>query len=396
MQKKNTNTLYAIILFCTIWVYYSLNARYINFSAFTLLRWIFPFVLIGSVILLNNGRVAVPPILFWWFSIGVLVPSVLGADPVTSIVKYISWALIFYGCYVFFMKMRTKEHFDQCLNLLCVVLVIFQLLNFIFVAMGRNVINGRGTGMTTNANTLGIYSNLAFWAGIHFRRKETDSRKKLLWLAFLGTTIVTTIACGSRTALVVMVLNVLGLAYLTMKNRRKFWLLATAMVAVALLAINGKLNFLGITAVERLSQEGGRSRENLWDIGLNVWRENKVFGVGYTISGRFNTETENLVFHNSYLSFLAECGLWGAILFGLGMVPVLWQLAKTVRRPRFIVRYPEFSIAFIMLVSLIVAAWSESFMFAVGSTEGFTFWFLLAWLWIYVQRLPSFSDTQEA
>jgi hypothetical protein len=76
------------------------------------------------------------------------------------------------------------------------------------------------------------------------------------------------------------------------------------------------------------------------------------------------------------------------------MVPVLWQLAKTVRRPRFIVRYPEFCIAFIMMVSLLVAAWSESFMFAVGSTEGFTFWFLLAWLRAYIQNMDGYFKNE--
>ena len=395
MQRKDTNTLYAIILFCTIWVYYSLNARYINFSLMTILRWVFPFTLIGIAVLLNNGRISVPPMLFWWFSIAVLAPSVLGADPVTSIVKYCSWVLIFYGCYIYFMELRTEKSIHQCMSLLSAVLVIFQCINFVFVTLGINEVNGRSTGITTNANTLGIYSNLAFWAGIYFRRQQKGGRVKLLWLFFLGTTVFTTLASGSRAAFAVMGINILAYAYMTMKNRRWFWALVAGMAVLAVLVINGKLNFLGISAVERLSQEGGTSREDLWEIGLNVWRENKLFGVGYTISARFNTEVKNLVFHNSYISFLAECGLWGVVFFALGIMPVIVQIVRFFRKPQFMRTHPEFSIAFVMLVVLAISAWSESFMFAVGSTEGFTFWFLLAWLWAYVQNKMSFLKKKE-
>lgn len=395
MQRKDTNTLYAIILFCTIWVYYSLNARFINFSLMTILRWVFPFTLIGIAVLLNNGRISVPPMLFWWFSIAVLAPSVLGADPVTSIVKYCSWVLIFYGCYIYFMELRTEKSIHQCMSLLSAVLVIFQCINFVFAALGLNEVSGRSTGITTNANTLGIYSNLAFWAGIYFRRQQKDGRWKLLWLVFLATAVFTTLASGSRTAFVVMGINILAYAYMTLKNRRRFWALVAGMAVLAVLAINGKLNFLGISAVERLSQEGGTSRKDLWEIGLDVWRDNKLFGVGYTVSARFNTGVKDLVFHNSYLSFLAECGLWGVAFFALGMVPVVVQIVRVFRKPQFIRTHPEFSIAFVMLAGLAIAAWSESFMFAVGSTEGFTFWFLLAWLWAYVQNKMSFLKKKE-
>ncbi len=394
MQKKNTNTLYAIILFCTIWVYYSLNARYINISAFTLLRWVFPFALIGIAVLLNNGRITVPPMLFWWFSVAVLVPAVLGADPIISITKYISWVLIFYGCYVFFMQLRIKDALNQSLSLLCAVLVIFQCINFVFAVLGINIVGGRGTGITTNANTLGIYSNLAFWAGIYFRRQQKDGRIRLLWIFFLATTVYTTLASGSRTAFVVMGMNILALAFMTVKNRRTFWALAAVLAVLAVLAIGGKLNFLGISAIDRLAEEGGTAREDLWEIGLNVWREHKIFGVGYTVSARFNTEVKDLVFHNSYLSFLAECGLWGAVFFLLGMLPIILNIVAYFGKPQFIKSHPEFSIGTIMLISLAISAWSESFMFAVGSTEGFTFWFLLAWLWAYVQKIDVFSQKE--
>ena len=386
MQRKNTSKLYTVILFCTIWVYYSLNVRYIGFPIYTLLRWVFPFALIGIAVLLNRGSVTVPPMLFWWFSLAVLLPSVLGADPLTSVVKYISWALIFYGSYLYFMQLRSKEGLHQCLSLLCVVLVIFQCINFVFAALGMHEVSGRSTGITTNANTLGIYSNLAFWAGIYWNRRTENGGIKLLWLAYLATTVYTMLGSGSRAAFVVMAINILVLVFLVVERRGYFWALAGAMAVLAMMALSGKLNFLGITAIQRLSEEGGTQRTELWEIALKVWEKNKILGVGYTVSGMFNTATKDMVFHNSYLSFLTECGLWGVGFLLIGIWPVIRQIGYHFRKPLFIKCNPHFSIACVMLISLAISAWSESFVFAVGSTEGFTFWFLLAWLMAYRQQ----------
>lgn len=391
MQRKNTNTLYAIILFCTIWVYYSLNARYINFSAFTLLRWVFPFVLIGIAVLLNDGRITIPPAYFWFFSVAVLVPSVLGIGAVTSVVKYISWALIFYGSYVYFMQLQSKEAIHQCLHLLCTVLIIFQLLNFVFTVLGMNEINGRSTGITTNANTLGIYSNLAFWASVYWRRRSKNALEKAAWLVLMATTAYTALASGSRTAFVVLIIDVLVLLFLLQKNRKKPWIFVVAIAVFAWAVMSGRVGSLGLMATDRLAESGGTTREDLWRVAVAVWKENRIFGVGYTMSGLFNTSVENMQFHNSYLTLLVECGLWGAVIMGLGLLTVIPKIVYCFRKPQFIKQNPEFSIACVMLICLAISAWSESFMFAVGSTEGFTFWFLLAWLWAYVQRIKEFS-----
>lgn len=398
MQKKNTNTLYAIILFCTVWVYYSLNARYINFSMFTLLRWVLPFALIGIAVLLNNGRMAWPPAFFWWFSAAVLVPSVFGVASVTSVVKYISWVLIFYGCYVYFMQLRTDEGRHQSLAVLCVVLVIFQVLNFGFTLLGVNEVSGRSTGITTNANTLGVYSNLAFWAGVYWNRRSKNFFMRMLWLGFIATTAYTSLASGSRTAFVVLTVNILIFVFLLQKNRKRFWLFAVAATAFAWLVMSGRLGGLGLTAADRLAEEGGTTRESLWGYAIAVWRSHKILGVGYTASGLFNPVAEGLQFHNSYISILVECGLWGVTLISLGLVPLIVQIVKCFGKPQMVKTNPEFSMACVMLVCIAISAWSESFLFAVGSTEGFTFWFLLAWVVAYIpciQRRAAAEHTIE-
>ena len=390
MQKSNQNKINAFVLFCTIWVYYSLNARYINLSVFAILRWIFPVLLIGMAAFLNNGRIAAPPMLLLWFTLAVIPPSLLGADPTSSIIKFISWVLIFCGSYIYFCQVRSEEGLQRCFAVLCTVLVVFQILNFAFTIMGINEVSGRSTGITTNANTLGIYSNLAFWAGIYWRSRTKHRFMRVMWIVFLLTTAYTAIASGSRTAFVVLIVDVMVLIFLMQKRHRSFLLLAAGIGVFVWMLLNGKLDFLGIAAVDRLAEEGGTRRDLLWDMAIEIWKENKLFGVGYTVSARFNY-VDKMGFHNSYLSLLVECGLWGTIIAGLAILPTVFAIVSRFGKRSAVIEDKDACIVCGMLISLAIAAWSESFMFAVGSTEGFTFWFLLAWIMVYIKQMKKRS-----
>lgn len=384
MLKKKRIPANTVVLFIMICVYYCLNVRGLSLSVFTVARWICPVLLLGIAILNKDGRIIAPPALVLCFSIAVLLPALFGAAPMTSLIKYCSWVLIFYGSYIYFYQLSDQEAMHRCFEMLAVVLVIFQVLNFVFVVLRVDVVNDRSTGITTNANTLGVYSNLAFWAGSYWCGRENNRQNRLGWYAFMATSVYTVIASGSRIAFVVLMANIL-IYFLVVKKKRGMFLLASILLGlfVALL-LAGKLAFLNISAIDRLAAEGGTDRGYLWDMAISLWKENKLFGVGYTISARFN-EIDGLGFHNSYLSFLVECGLWGVAFF----LPVLvMELIRIMRFLKKSVAYSasgEFPCAFAMLLVLIIVGWSESFMFAVGSTEGFTFWFLLAWLISYTK-----------
>lgn len=383
------------MLFLVIWIYYSLNARYINFSLFTILRWVFPILLIGMAILQNRGVVIAPPALLWWVTAAVLPSIILGADVAASVAKFISLVLIFYGSYFFFYQLKSIKRMARCLDILAVVLVIFQVLNLVFTVLGVGEINDRAAGITTNANTLGVYSNLAFWAGVYFLGKSRSRAVKTAYIVMMVSTVYTVIASGSRMAFVVLALNVLLVSYLAMGRRRSFGLLVIAVAALGYLLFTGKLEFLGFSAVKRLAEEGGTEREELWEHALDVWRSKPWLGVGYTLSPEFNALEYGLAFHNSYLSFLVECGIWGAAVLGLGMVSLTVKIFKEVKSIGLDTQWGELSIACMMIINLAVTAWSESFLFAVGSTEGFTFWFLLAWVMVYIIQNRTESGAQS-
>ena len=161
-------------------------------------------------------------------------------------------------------------------------------------------------------------------------------------------------------------------------------------VLVSYLVLSGTFNnVLNITALDRLLKEGGTSRDNLWIPAIDLWKQHEVFGVGYTVSGIYNPVETGMAFHNSYISFLTECGLWGCLILGSGMIIFLKKIVLTLNRKN---SDGEFLIAVIMGLNIMIAAWSESFMFAVGSTEGFTFWFLVAWIAAYMKLLHRGGD----
>ena len=272
-------------------------------------------------------------------------------------------------------------------KILVVVLIIYQVLNLLFIITGQNYDTGRARGITTNANTLGVYANLAYWAVVYMLGKDKGQLKKLFWFLLLLTTVIASIASGSRTAFVVLILNILITIIICFRKSPFFFLYIGLAVLAVYLVLSGKFVSLNITALNRLLEEGGTSRDQLWDAAISVWKEHQIFGVGYTVSNYYNPVEPGMAFHNSYISFLVECGLWGMITLVLGFVPYIKNIIKTmiIHINNDISR--EYCFVVIMLLNLAIAAWSESFMFAVGSTEGFAFWFLVAWILAYLKLL---------
>lgn len=382
-------SLYKIIVFLMLWVYYALNARYLNMPGFTLLRWIFPALLVLLSLIDTHGKIVAPPNILIVFMVATIPSVLVSADKVTSILKFISFIWVLYGCYIFFCYLNNRYMLQQCFKLLVLVLILYQILNIMCVVMGVGIADGRNTGITTNSNTLGVYANLAFWAVIYVIGTTRKALYKIGLTVLLITSIFAVIASGSRTAFVVLVINIVLVSLITL--RRSILLLPCLIVTTAMVCLlfSGALSFLQITALDRLLEDGGMIREALWDAAISVWERHKLWGCGYTVSSMFNMIERKMAFHNSYLSFLAECGLWGSCVLGCGMLAWLHLVLKRLKQEKCMYLHHEFLISCLMVLNLLIAAWSESFLFAVGSTEGFTFWLLVAWLLAYTKLANS-------
>jgi hypothetical protein len=103
-------------------------------------------------------------------------------------------------------------------------------------------------------------------------------------------------------------------------------------IVPALVLLPGTLLFLGGRQSE-ISIEGGntgQARIQLWNEGLNLFRQSPLFGVG---AGRYSDEVGQVA-HNSFVHAFTELGFLGGALFSGAFYLALWPL-KSRNRVRF-------------------------------------------------------------
>lgn len=389
MLKIRVQSLEKILVFMTIWVYFSLNANYLNFPGSHMFRWICPGLLIILTIVKQEGKIIKPPSILVFITCAVLPSIIFSRYASTAFIKYVSLVIVFYGSYIFFSSLKDIKAMKEYFNILAYILIVYQILNSVFVIIGVNYDSGRALGITTNANTLGVYSNLSYWAIVYMLQYTKKFYLKNIYFILLVTCVISVIASGSRTAFIVFVIDILLTGFFIFRNTPWMFAFIFGCILIVYLFVSGELRSLNILALNRLMEKGGMERTDLWQAAINLWKENEIFGVGYTVSNFYNPIEPGMAFHNSFISYLVETGMYGCIILGLGIINLLFGIINSLWRYRykFLKGINELTVVCTMLVVLLIAAWSESFLFAVGSTEGFTFWFLLAWLLSYIHKL---------
>ena len=111
-----------------------------------------------------------------------------------------------------------------------------------------------------------------------------------------------------------------------------------------------------------------------------------MFGCGYCVSNQVNYVLKGMQFHNSYLSFLIECGIWGTVMLGTGFVCFICTVLQSIKRCLINLSFQPFVFVCLIIFDIALTAYGESFLFAVGSTEGFAFWFLIAWALAFIKQ----------
>ena len=218
MREKQYLAIKDILVFLMVCVYFTLNAKYITFSGLTIVRWLLPISLVLVTILFSGGTIVRPPILVCFFLIAVFPSIWLSIDISTSILKMAAFLIILYGNYIFFMGSKGTEEMEKYFYIFSVIVTFFQLLNLFYIGMGIGYDGGRATGITTNANTLGIYSNIAFWASVYLTGKARRMISKIFFLMLVLSSIYTAIASGSRSALIVIGLNIIFWGFIKYRN----------------------------------------------------------------------------------------------------------------------------------------------------------------------------------
>lgn len=394
--KFNVKTFQNIIFFFTIWIFFSLNSRHFKIPNAEIWRWVFLGLLIVIAFITSENFSLSPPTIMFFFIIAV-VPSVfLGINQKESFIKFLSFIVVVWGGYIFFSSLDTKDETETALKVMLFVMIAFEIQTLIVVVTGMGGYSGsRMEGVTTNPNTLGVYSNLSFLAAFYWFDK-CKGLKKFFFFLVMTLSVYTALASGSRTALVTIVLNIVLVWFVFFKNSLFRFAILIPLVVLLVMAVNGSLEHLGIEALNRLlDKKEGTTRGELWENGIKIWKRYPIFGCGYDQSVYLNVDANGFryPFHNSYLSVLAEIGVFGVIVFGIGFLKdilvIIKSFLKNVKESNEI---SLFVICFIMMIELLIAAWSESFLFAVGSTEACTFWMLFVWALVYIKK---FQFAQE-
>lgn len=379
MFKNRNNTIF-YTFFALMWVFYSLNSRYLKIPYALLIRWV-----LLALLVLQSKRFKVPAIVPAF--IIATTPSILASvDVKESIVKILCFCVVSVGGSSFFSSLESEDEFENALQIMMAVMILFEIQSILAIVLGFGYGSGfgRATGITTNSNTLGGYSNLAYVAAYYWFERTRGS-KKLFFLMIMVGSVWTCVLSGSRAGFGCLLIITALIALLQGNSGMKILSLATVLV-VFYLMYSGALDSLNIRGLQGLTQAGGLSRGGLWEEGMNVWRQYPIFGCGYSTSAAHNfydLSYGQYDFHNSYITLLAETGVWGTAIIASTVALSSIMSVRMLKHFNYGREIPIYMVVFLMMVTQLVSAYGESFLFAVGSTEACTFWMLFAWLISY-------------
>ncbi len=194
----------------------------------------------------------------------------------------------------------------------------------------------RTIGFTGDPNEFAAAQVLAFSVAVALASNATTSTGRALYVGaalVVSGSIITTASRGGLLALLVVVA-----LWIASSRRAILWM------AVAIAALAG-LNALGAfdIIVGRTQVGGSDPRLLIWDVGIDVWRDHFVFGLGVGgfpdafFANQFRSGLpipsvdRPITAHNVFLGVAAETGLVGLLLF-LGMLAATFVALASAAR----------------------------------------------------------------
>lgn len=249
--------------------------------------------------------------LFFFFISG-LISTIAATNPLWAGVEYVRVLLLFLlAIRIAYESEITHEKHYQALALVASALAVK-------VSVGLYVVNQLGGGISALADAftnhrhfteffVAIESFFAFYL-------LSNSKSKAALLAILPLTlmsIVISIGAARASALALCTSIFIYLAYCEKKKLS----IGIVFIGVGL----GQL-ILGLTSFQSISQSILRQQDSgrfqLWTIGIDYWKGNKIFGLGPM---HFSSITNDIAAHphNIIVQLLCEWGLSGALFIGI-------------------------------------------------------------------------------
>lgn len=376
-------------------IYISLDSTVFNIPYAYVLRWIYPIFLL-LLITKKTGKILYPKGSLWIALAGIFIVSSLYSINVSySFGRVFSYLIM---TLFFFMFYRYQSYNNTLINIpyhLGKGFIVYEVANFFSTIAGSSL---RATGITSNANSLGIWSNIAFIFSIYYFKKTDNIKSKGLYIVIALMSVYTAIASGSRTYTICIILNITIYFIVFFQNKMKYLMLIALFLFVCI-DITSVLNSLyHLPGFQRLIEEGG-SRGEIWEAGLSLWKQKPIFGWGYGINQELNSiqylgyipgyADYGFAFHNSYLSTIIEIGVVGLFTLIVHYIFIILKGFNLYKKTNNITVFTVIWICINMLLCFI----GSSAMTSLGSTEGFFFWGLLMWVYVYVYYGDSLGES---
>lgn len=245
-----------------------------------------------------------------------------------------------------------------------------------------------------NANTLGM---AAAYSCVIFFHRLLQKKIHVWWIPFLILSFITLLASQSRKAFLIVVLGALGVFFLNNhkdKNKlRSLGRLLAMIIVLTVLIIVLERNGVLTGIIDRLSglisffngngliDKSTLQRSTLVTLGLDLFKQNPVGGIGIDCARYFSPYGYAYHLHNNYVELLADGGIIGLIVYYWLYLVILISMLKHRNFDD-----PEFNVCFVILIIRLIMDYG----FFSYKEQG-TYFFLLLF-YLYYKRLKQKSE----
>lgn len=384
MTNEKKRIAYQFYYIFLVLIFISLDSV-INIPYAHILRWICPIALL-FLVSRRMGKLLYPKGALWWaIAVMFLIATIYSINIKYSFGRYLSYLIMTCFFFMFYLFQCYNHTFNNIPFYLGKMFIIYEVANFFATLRGDW---NRALGITGNANSLGIWSNIAFVYSIYYIRVAKQYKIKSLYTVTALMSVFTALASGSRTYTICILLNIFICFMVIFRSKIKYLVLILVLL-FACINIQFIMNALyQLPGFQRLIVEGS-TRGAIWEAGLSLWRQKPILGWGYGVNQELNSikylgyipgyGDYGFAFHNSYLSVLIEIGAIGLGIVLLHYGFILLKGLKVYRKTKDITLFTVIWLCINMLLCFV----GSSAMTSLGSTEGFVFWGLLMWIYVY-------------
>lgn len=295
-----------------------------------------------------------------------------------ALLKAITVLLMFIACSVYFSS-REETGLLALYKALVVIGYVAVIANMFRYLTGGGFSDRYFRGYFGNRNAAGPVFVITFVLLLAEIFKK-QGKKKVLPSIFLAADVIMLIETQSRGAFMGMLIGLILFLFFIYKKKDKFFM--TLFVIFILVTLFwGKISQWDV--VRRILDDGVK-RDSLWEEAGRVIKENFFFGVGFSSSAFSNQSTgnENMNFHNSYISMMADVGLFGVLFLFVMFAFLFAKIYKNYKKLS-----QEHRLYYVALLSIVFAyfglSFGESYLIVAGSPFSFTFWCIMFCLSTY-------------